>query len=563
MTGPVQSEPLDEALQLHWPMLLARLGERRAAFIDTVSARCAAHGFEAGLMAARFANLCFALGPGFENRPEGEWALAILLDDRLKPWAKLHQLVTRATTDLERRGGEGPALAAQLRVADSSTIDRLDPAAVVPGATGPRRVRRGESAMPRVACDLEAVEIRLLDTTWRQEYRLEQRQWIRKAIEPVAPVRIDAQHPCPERITVLARVNGEIEPGRLQVRTVHHARCGLGLHPSVAWIGGRDSQAWKDEAARAAAWPVTASPGDEPPRLLQAAWHDIGLLEVDSCGLRDSGLPMGSAHVQIWRYWARQSLLTLERDASLVYALPDPKSSPPAVKPTRVTLEQDGIRLDTKALQLGFDDGLRLALGESLQRLLVAWQAHVQDATLRAEIGLFDGKTSVTWGLREGPRGMLSPPVLRVVADIEWSAHAEFHLQGRVEYAGAKANLHLRIEGRAGVQALLERLHADQDLMATLQASELRWRWPVQLEYDALADGDGGLFSEVGPCTGALTGSLGLRPSVTGGGGWEWFATLALEPVSTRVVVHDPLLGRSESHMALLSSVPLLDWSLA
>jgi hypothetical protein len=96
-----------------------------------------------------------------------------------------------------------------------------------------------------------------------------------------------------------------------------------------------------------------------------------------------------------------------------------------------------------------------------------------------------------------------------------------------------------------------------------MQGAVQRWRWPVQLDYDPVADDDGSIFSEVGPCSGALTGSLGLRPTVTGGGGWEWFATLAIEPVATRVVVHDPLLGRSESHMALLGSVTLLDWSLA
>ena len=90
---------------------------------------------------------------------------------------------------------------------------------------------------------------------------------------------------------------------------------------------------------------------------------------------------------------------------------------------------------------------------------------------------------------------------------------------------------------------------------------QISWRWPVQLDFDPVADEGGLVFAEAGPVTGALTGTLGLRPCPTVGGAWEWFATLAIDPVATRVVVHDPVLGRSECHMALLGSVQLLDWS--
>ena len=135
--------------------------------------------------------------------------------------------------------------------------------------------------------------------------------------------------------------------------------------------------------------------------------------------------------------------------------------------------------------------------------------------------------------------------------------------QGLVEYAGARARLHLRIEGQARLRTGVERLLVEVPLPQAMQAATLRWRWPVLLAYDPVADGGGCVFGEVGPVSGALVGSLGLRPSPLQGGAWEWFATLALEPVATRVVVHDPLLGRSESHMALLGSQTLLDWSLA
>lgn len=551
---------LDDFLQERWQSLAARVGDRRAALLQTIADKSVQHGFAEAVQAARFANLCMALGPGFETRAENEWALAILIDEHLAPWVKLHQLVTQAADALKRRGGDSPALAQRLLDNDLLLLNRFDGPAPPPGAR--LRVRQAQR-LRRTACDLEAAEIRLLDAAFRHEYRLQQGQWTRVAVELPAPVRIDAQHPPPERITVLARAEGEDGPLRVQVRTVYHGRCGLGLHGEVVWIGGRSREQFHDEASRAPAWTVSVPPDADGPRLLQEAWHDIGLLQINSCGLRDSGRPMGQAHVQVWAYWARQSLLTVEREAGLGFELPEPKSSPPSVKPTKVAFERDGVKLPADAWQRGFDDSLRPALAEGLQRLLGTWQTHVQDASLRAEIALFDGRSAMTWGLREGSRGLLSPPVQRVVADIDWTAKGDLHLQGQVEYAGAKARLHLHVEGVSRLQALVERLHGDVDLVAAMQGAVLRWRWPVQLDYDPVADDDGSIFSEVGPCSGALTGSLGLRPTVTGGGGWEWFATLGIEPVATRVVVHDPLLGRSESHMALLGSVSLLDWSLA
>jgi hypothetical protein len=551
---------LVDLLQDRWQPLAARVGERRAALLQTIEEKTAQRAFTPGEQATRFANLCMALGPGFETRSENEWALAILIDDGLDPWVKLHQLVMQAADALRRRGGDGEALAQRLLDNDQAVLDRFDKPAPRPGS----RLRQRQAVrLRRTACDLEAAEIRLLDTGFRQEYRLKEGHWTRVAVDAPSPVRIDAQHPAPERVTVLTRVEGEEAPLRLQVRTIYHAKCGLGLHGEVIWIGGRSREQFHDEASRAPSWAVSVPVEADGPRLLQEAWHDIGMLQVNSCGLRDAGRPMGHAHVQVWAYWARQSLLTLERtETKLGFTLPDAKSSPPAVKPTRVVLERDGDKLPTEAWQRGFDESLRPALAQGLQRLLDAWKVHVQDASLQAEIGLFDGKAAMTWGLREGPRGLQSPPVQRVVADLDWSASADVHLQGMVEFAGAKAHLHLRIEGVARLQTQIERLHGDVDLLAAMQGAVLRWRWPVQIDCDPVAHDEGIVFSEVGPSTGALTGTLGLRPTVTGGGGWEWFATLTLDPVASRVVVHDPLLGRSESHMALLGSVSLLDWSL-
>jgi hypothetical protein len=536
-----------------WPSVVNRLGERRAAFEAAVAQRAAGHGLLEPADVARYLNLCLAFGHGFEDRTENEWALALLADERLRPEVKLHQLVQRAGRELQRR----PADAQTLRAVDQAVLDLLD---------GQRRKARSDATpVPRVACDIEAVELRLLDTTWRQEYLRADGAWPRSAVAAPAPLRIGNGHPAPATVHVLTAAAGSPSPVRLQVRQVVHGRCGLGLHPAVRWLSGAGLSSWQDEGARSAAWPLPAQvPAAEAGlRLLAEPSPDVTLLELPSCALRDEGVPMGAQNLQLWAYPASQWLLMLERRAPLGFELPEQRSAPPAAAPSVLRVECDGQRQPAQALQQAFDQGLRAALGEGLQRLFQAWQPHVQEPALRAEFGLLDGKAALTWGLREGPRGLASPPLLRAVADLDLHASAELHLTGSVEYAGAKAQLHLRIEGRTGLTQQFERLMADVPLMEVLQGAVHRWRWPVQLDYDPVADDNGSVFGEVGPCSGALTGSLGLRPSVTRGGTWEFFVQMGLEPVAARVVVHDPLLGRSESHMALLGSVNLLDWSAA
>ena len=558
-------EPTDtEAfLDRHWPEVMARLGDRRAAFLQRVREGAMARGFTAEAQVARFANLCFAFGAGFESRTEHEWALAILLDERLSHRVKLHQLVQRGAAELDRRGGDGTTLAGQLRAIDGLLLDVADAARIeVRGSVQLRPP--GYEPTARVACDIEAVELRLLDTDGRQEYRRgAEGPWARAAVTPPAPLRIGAGHPPPDAVHLLSGADGDEACSRLQVRQVTHGRCGLGLHPALQWTSGDGSERWGDPAARSVAWPLKTRRASGPPQLLAEAAPEPSLLEVPSCGLRDEGVPIGALRLPLFTYPAWQWLHALERQAPLGFELPDARSAPPAAAPTRLRCERDGRPEAVDRWQQGFDAGLRAALDGGLQRLLQTWRTQVQEPSLRAEFGLFDGRAALTWGWCEGPRGLASPPVQRVIAELDLAARGELHLQGLVEYAGARARLRLRIEGQARLRTEVERLLVEVPLPQAMQAATLRWRWPVLLAYDPVADGGGCVFGEVGPVSGALVGSLGLRPSPLQGGAWEWFATLALEPVATRVVVHDPLLGRSESHMALLGSQTLLDWSLA
>jgi len=533
-----------------WGPVLQRLGDRRAAFEAAVRQRAAGHGLAESLEQARYLNLCFAFGPGFEDKTENEWALALLVDQRLRPPVKLHQLVLRALREIERRGGD----LAALRAADQALLDAGDAA----------RLRSDPSAhaLPRQACDLEAVELRLLDTAWRQEYLHREGAWVRGPAPAVAPLRIDANHPAPPVVAVLTQCEGEATPSRLQVRQVPHGHCGLGLHPSVRWLGGHGIAAWREHEARQVAWPVTAGAELKPSRLLAASDPQVTLLQLGSCGLRDEGVPLDGVNLQLWSYAANQWLFTLVRQASLTIAAPESTELAQTGEPTRCTLERDGVKRPALAWQEGFDDHLRARLAQGLQKLFNAWQPIVQQPHLQAAVSMIDGRASITWGWREGARGIAGPPVMRALASLDLTASADIKLTGFVEYAGARAQLRLKIDGHTALKSEVERFNAEPALIEAFAGAVHRFRWPVVLEAEPMADESGIVFAEVGPCTGALVGSFGLRPSVLVGNAWEWFATLSLEPVATRVLVYDPLLGLSESHMALLGSVQLLDWSV-
>lgn len=551
MNDPARADDRYTALVAkRWGPVLQRLGDRRAAFEAAVQQRAAGHGLIDAAVQARYLNLCFAFGPGFEDKTENEWALALLVDQRLRPEVKLHQLVLRGARELDRRGGDDQSL----RAADSAVLDAADATLL--------RSDPSASALPRQACDIEAAELRLLDTGWRQEYVPAANLWAREAAPAVAPLRIDANHSAPQVVSVLTRSEGEVEPTRLQLRQVSHGHCGVGLHPSLRWLGNHGVSAWRDHEARSIAWPIWSGPEIKPTRLLMTGDPLVTLLQVGSCGLRDEGVPLDGMNLQLWAYGAHQWMFSLLRKASLTIAVPEAKELAQTGTPTRCVLERDGVKRSAVAWQEGFDEHLRARLAQGLQRLFDAWQPIVQQPHLQAAVSLMDGRATLTWGLREGARGLAGAPVLRALADFDLTASAEIKLTGLVEYAGAKAQLRLRIEGHAELKTRLERLNAEPTLLETMNGAVLRWRWPVVLEAEPVAADSGIVFSEVGPCTGALVGSFGLRPCVTVGNAWEWFATLALEPVATRVVVYDPLLGMSESHMALLGSLQLLDWGV-
>ncbi|MFG6490131.1 hypothetical protein ACG04R_25890 [Roseateles sp. BYS78W] len=555
--------PLDPALvaliEAGWPDMAARLGDRREAFVTRVGEQARSQGLLDTNSAARYLNLCFAFGPAFETRPENEWALALLVDERLGNWVKLHQLVRAGAEELARRGGE----AQLLLVNDARLVDALDHRA---------RVNEGTPPLPRKACDIEALEFRALDLDWRREYRLEGGAWQHLAAPPAPPpLRVGAGEPTVERLCLLSQAASEGPQTRLQVRQAPHGQCGLPVpHPQLRWLGGHGLMACQGHAAQSTSWTVAALPPPAVPPgwgalLLQEPSPELTLLELNTCGVRDRGVPLGSQHLKVWSWPAQQWLLTWQRDRLLEQTWPRQASAPPlppASQGLRVRLARDGAPRAAPKWGEGLGPGIEAALMAGAEKLFAAWSACAQSPRMSLRAGLFNGHAAMTWGLRESPAGLNADPLLRVVGDFKLGMTLDLVLTGEIEQAGARTQLSLRINLDTELAMQLNRDTAEPPLAEVLEPVQQHIRCPVALEFTPLASETGLLWSEFGPPTGALVGAFGLRPSPQGGGAWQWFLQLALEPVVAPMAVQDPLLGRSSQHVALLGSVPLLDWSL-
>jgi hypothetical protein len=548
---------LGDRLVALWPEMAGKLGERRSAFLDAAWQQAARHGLAETAAASRYVNLCFAFGPAFEQRPENEWALALLADERLGSAVKLHQLVLRAGHELRRRGGDAAALART----DSALLDTLD---------ARRHAADGDAEpLPRSACDIEAVDLRVLEMEWRHEYQKLDGVWQRLP-GPAAPpaLRVDAQHPLAGVLCVLSHAKGEGPAARLQVRQLLHGQCGGGLHPALRWLGTHGLARWRGHEARAVSWPVHAMPQPVPSNglgvaLVEETSPDVGLIEAPTCGLRDDGVPLGALRAQVWAYPAHQWLFALQREAAAEQQWPAVQEGPTVAHAvTRCRIERDGAPVDASGWVRGFDRLLPQALGQGLEQLFAAWQQGVQNAAMRATPGLLTGRSALTWGWREGAAGLADKPLMRVLGDLDLGCSIDLHLEGDIDTGGARTHVHLAAHGETRVQWAVAREHAEPPLLSSLMPAVVKFRFPFELSHDPVATDDGIVWSEAGSCTGAIEGVAGLRPRLSGGSGWQWFVRAAVEPVLAPFTVHDPVLGLTRRTLVLLPAMPLLDWSL-
>ena len=563
---------LADHLAGRWPAMQERLAARYPAFVDLAVQQALDAGLSRAASVARYVNLCFVWGPSFHDKPGFDWAAGLLASARQQEWLALHQLVQRSLQELARLPGARIKPAA-LVAADASVLEAFGPL----GHQGHLHPADPLPA-PHAACDLLAVDIRLLDEHRPQRYQcLAESDWQRQPMPLTGPVLVDAEHPMPALLAALSPLAGQGPAARLQVRVRAQAVCDGDLHPGLAFCGPHGRWQWAGHESKAASWPLAAR---EPAALVlgpgtaiaEETSPELYRLQVETCGLRDEGEPLGPqlANVAVWP--ATQWWIELQRAQPDMQALLPPGR--PAPRPaTRCRVERDGLPQDATPLRRQFEDGLDTATAQGLKALADAWQAlpGLVSPRLEARLGLLLGQASFSWGWHFGADGLAGPALMRLLGRLAQQAClAELELGGELAggpaapawLADTRTRLTLRFNGQAELRQALSREQAAPDLAEVLGTAVARWRFPADLLLEPLATDAGRIVQPAGPVTGALVGEAGLRPRTTGGSGFEWFANLRLEPVALPLVLDDPLLGRLHQTLDLLPALTLLQWRL-
>jgi len=566
-------------LARRWPAMPERLGERYPAFVDLAVQQALDRGFTRAPAVARLVNLCFVWGPDFHERPGFEWAPPLLAGAAQSPWLVLHQLVQRSLVELQRLPGTriSPQVLAE---ADAALIDQFA------GLGHQGRLHPSEPApTPRAACDLEAADIRLVDEGWQQQYQLggtaadgTAPDWQRGPVPWPAPLRVDATHSMPPVLAALSHPAGQGAQARLQLKVRPLAVCDGDHHPLLGFAGPHGRWAWAGHAGKAASWLLAtreqAAPRAGPGAIVaEETSPELHRLDIETCGLRDAGDVIGPqrATVAVWpaTQWWLQWQRAPAADQSL---LPGPR--PWQRGSTQCRLERDGQVQDSAALRAQFETGLDGATASGVHALAAAWAATpgITQAQLQGRLGLLNGLASLSWGWALDPAaGLGGPALMRLVGQLALDAAvADLQLQGEWgadpnsgdALAGTRTRLRLQLAGSARLEQRLARTATKPTLEAMLGGALVRWRWPVQLQVEALATASARLAQALAPAAGALVGEAGLRPCTSGSSGWEWFAGLRLEPVSISLGSHDPLLGWQQHTLQLLPAITLVDWRL-
>ncbi len=554
-------QQLAEQLAAQWPAMQERLGDRMPAFVELASQQALQRGLRRAASVARLANLWCVWGPAFHDRPGFEWAAEILAGvQRQREWPVLHRLLVRSQQELQRL--PDARIAPEALAAADARLLQVFAALGEHGALHPYE----PPPLPRSACDLEAVELRLLEPAVEQHYVFAAGQWQRAPLAPPAPLRIDAENPAPRLAAVLAHPPGEKPVARVQLRSRAHALCDADAHPALDFGGTHGLWQWLGHETRAVSWPVaTLAQASAAPGLAIAeeTSPDIFKLELNVCGLRDEGDAMGSVATQLWAWPAAQWLLTLERQA----AEPQPVLAgrePAARAATRVAVERDGQPQDGAALRRAFEAGLDARTADALQTWL-ATLARIEGISalrLDGQLALLTGRAACTWGWALGAQGFGARAFMRLLGALELTAcQSELHAEAELALHGARARLRLHAVGSTPLAQTLRREAAEPLLTEVLLPAKATFRVPVTAELVPLATDTGTLLQAGGPCTGALVGEAGLRPRLSGGSGWEWYAMLRLEPATLPLVIVDPVLGDRHLTHPLWDAQVLLDWS--
>lgn len=555
---------LAEHLVAQWPAMQERLGDKHLAFVELAAQQALQRGLTLAASMARFANLCFVWGPGFQDKPGFEWAQGLLAAPREREWSTMHQLVRRSLLELQRLP-DARITPTALAAADQRLVDRFGHLGRH-GALHPAE----PPALPLLACDLEALELRLLEPAVAEHYTLAGGAWQRVPVPAPAPVRVDAANPLPRLVAVLAHAPGARPQARVQLRSRTHAVCNGDVHPALQFTGSHSQWRWTGHETRAVSWPVhtleqpgpAAGPGTA---VAEETSPELCKLELQVCGLRDEGDALGPQATTLWAWPAAQWWLEVQRQAPA--AQPVVAGRAPALRgSTRCRVESDGAERDAAPLRRGFEQGLEPATDAALQKLLAAVVAveGLSGPRLDGVLALLTGRAALSWGWCLGPAGLAGRAFMRVLGALELQAcQAELQAEGELALAGGRARLLLRCTAAAPLALQLRREAVEPPLLPTLLPARQRFSLPFTAEVTPLATETGSLLQAAGPCSGALVGEAGLRPRTSGGSGWEWFASLRLEAASLPLALVDPVVGVQRFSHRLWDEQPLLDWSLA
>jgi hypothetical protein len=555
-------ERLGQHLAAQWPAMPQRLGDRYQAFVELACAQANERGLNQAAAVARYVNLCFVWGPGFQDKPGFEWARGLLASPPERERVTAHQLLQRSLLELQRL--PSARIDAQtLSRSDASLLDQF-------GALGRRGDMRRSAypVMPRQACDLEALELKLLIEPALQVYTLAGDAWQRVPAPASAPLRADLARPLPNRVSALSFAPAQGTPVSLQVRARAHAVCNGDVHPAIGFLGSHGQWRWAGHETRAVSWPLYAreqrsSPLGPGVALAEETSPELDKIVLEVCGLRDEGDPVGGLQAQVSVWPAEQWWLELRRGAAVSQTLL-PAHSAWAAGVTRCRVERDGVAQDGVPLTEQFQSGLDAACADGLKRLNEAWSAVPGLGSARAELllGVLTGQASCTWGWQLGATGLGAAAFMRVLAQFDLEAcRADLQWGGELSIADTRTRLTLQTEGVARLKQEVRCEAAVPGVAASLLPLTATWQFPFSLSLEPVASAPGALLQQAGPVSGHLSGAAGWRPCTAGSSGWEWFVQLRLTAISVPLQIVDPVLGSVSFDQPLLPAMVLVDWS--
>ncbi len=545
-----------------FPDVDARLGERKTALLELGWQRASALSLTHGLAVARYLAAWFVFGAEFETKAGFDWAIKLLAAPGRPEGQRIYQLGRRAREELQHRSTQ-PGNALPAPAVFDTAIATLDAELADQGKLGsllPReRLKLGS------ACDIDALDLTLIEPAPLQHYAVEQGQWKRVPTvvdqEKLRVMSMQGQEPLPEQINLLSLSEGGRSRLRLRCRSAHV--CDPAVHPLVNFNGihGQYDRRGPQTQDLQLTLPLE-TPAPQPVMAVEAP-PGYSQLSLSGCGLRDSGAPMGEQKLRLAVYPAEQMMLAWRREAAPV-PVHLPVEPLPQAPEARARLERDGLALDAKRWQTGLAE-LDTQLNEKLGALLIAWEREsgVTGGRLQAEPALMTGAAALTWGWAPHPDGLAAQPFYRVASLLDLVVcQLNLRLSGELALLGSKSRLHLHCGARELLQFKAQRGPADADLTALFKPAQVTFRHPFVLHLENIATPELAMLDQASAVGGAVVGSAGLRAH-PGGAGLQWFCRIAIEPVSVLLHLHDPLLGQQRQIIKpLLPAMSLVDWSL-